>query len=100
MNLTEIEKMIFNVLELANESREDFEKINITSDAKLYCKNGQIDSITLVALLADIEDTLADEGFNIILSDDQAMSLKHSPFESVSSLSAFISEKIINEVQS
>ena len=53
---------------------------------------GDIDSITLVSLIMDIEDELRQEGITVKLVSDKAFSGKHSPFSTVSTLIAYIEE--------
>jgi acyl carrier protein len=59
----------------------------------LFGKEGILDSMALVSLIADIEDKIADElGVDIILADERAMSATRSPFRSVSALVDYIQE--------
>ncbi len=86
MDRSTIEKIIFDALATANQSRDANEQIVISADAKLYGADGQLDSMALVALLIDIEEALQDEGFHVSLSDEHAMSRSRSPFRDVPSL--------------
>jgi acyl carrier protein len=97
MEKNEIEQIIFEALELANQSRKSTEKIMIAPNAKLFGKDGQLDSMALVALLIDIEDALQDRGYQITLSDERAMSLIRSPFEDVPSLTEFVAGRLLEE---
>lgn len=90
MECSEIEKIIFDALEMANHSLPDDEQIEISPNAKLYGKEGQLGSMALVALLLDIEDALLDQGIQISLSDEHAMSQFKSPFRDVPSLIAYV----------
>ena len=90
MDRSRIEQIIFDALKAANQSRDSSEQIVISSDALLYGTGGQLDSMSLVALLIDIEEALQDEGFRIALGDEQAMSQSGSPFRDVPSLVAHI----------
>lgn len=90
MNREQIQQIIFDALEAANQSREGTEQILISPGAPLYGDRGQLDSMSLVALLIDIEEALQDEGFRVSLGDEQAMSQSRSPFRDVPSLIAHI----------
>jgi hypothetical protein len=46
----------------------------------------------LVALIIDIEEALAEAGFDIILTNERAMSRTRSPFRDVPSLVAYIED--------
>jgi acyl carrier protein len=97
MDKKEIEQIIFTALEMANASRGPNEKITISPDAKLFGKDGQLDSLALVALLIDIEEALLEEGYQVFLSDERAMSRSRSPFMDVPSLVKFISDQLQEE---
>ena len=94
MEQNRIQQIIFDALEATNQVREENNQIEMSSDAKLYGRDGQLESMELVALLIDIEEALQDEGFNISLSDERAMSQSKSPFRDVPSLVSYISSVI------
>jgi acyl carrier protein len=94
MERSQIEQMVFDALEAVNQSLVDEEQIEISPDAKLYGKGGQMGSMTLVALLLDIEEALQDEGVHVALSDEKAMSQYKSPFRDVPSLVNYIQSLI------
>ena len=57
----------------------------------LYGVHGVLDSLGLVQLIAEVEDEIYEStGINITIADERAMSLKFSPFRSVSSLADYI----------
>ena len=98
MHNNKIQQFIFDALEAANQVREDDNQVEISPDASLYGRNGQLESMELVALLIDIEEALQDEGYDISLSDERAMSQSKSPFRDVPSLVGYISS-VIQEIQ-
>ena len=51
--------------------------------------------MALVNLIADLEEAVAEKfGQTIALADEKAMSAKHSPYRSVSSLTGAIAERL------
>ncbi|KAF0201899.1 MAG: hypothetical protein FD170_2390 [Bacteroidetes bacterium] len=57
----------------------------------LYGKGGVLDSLGLVQLIADVEEEIYQQtGNQITIADEKAMSMRISPFRSVSSLSDYI----------
>lgn len=94
MNDSKIQLLVLDAIALTNQSREDSEQIPVKPDTALYGSQGNLDSMGLVALLIDIEEMLQDEGFNVSLSDERAMSLANSPFKNVTTLVAHISSLV------
>ncbi len=86
MNKAEIEKIVLDAMVNLNLSREPDEQIEVSPASKLFGREGPLDSMALVALLVDIEDAMAEKGFDIALMDEKAMSQKKSPFRDVPSL--------------
>jgi acyl carrier protein len=86
------------ILELNNELQ--VEELNSpTSETRLYGSKSALDSISLVTLIADIEDKISAEfGRDIVLADERAMSQRLSPFGRVSTLVDYI-EKLLSEEQ-
>ncbi|MDD5091593.1 MAG: hypothetical protein PHQ23_11850 [Candidatus Wallbacteria bacterium] len=57
----------------------------------LYGPGGLLDSIGIVALVAEIEQLVSrDLGRSVTLADDRSMSMKHSPFATVGALVDYI----------
>ena len=92
MNRDQIQKIILEALHLSNLAREDDRQLTVTLDAPLFGDSGQLDSMGLVALIIDIEDSLREEGYDVILTAERAMSRAHSPFKDVPSLVAYVEE--------
>ncbi len=71
--------------------------VNITNESKLYGSGGLLDSLSLVRLIADVEEEIYQKTHKTItLADEKAMSQKNSPFKSIISLSDYI-EKLLTE---
>ena len=67
-------------------------------DAPLYGREGVLDSLGLVSFLAAVEQALEDRfGVTVPLASEKAVSLKHSPFRTVGTLTQYIAE-LVNEV--
>ena len=93
---------IFSVVIIAlTQIREDFEldqEEDISPETRLIGPQSGISSITLVALIAEIEDAISDKfEKEIVLADERAMSLKQSPFRRISTLVDYIAERINNK---
>ncbi len=81
-----------------NDSLTDEEQIPISQDSVLFGEGSSMDSMGLLNLLMDLEDQLADQGFETTILDDHALSQKHSPFKSITSLVDYIYRKIQNDI--
>lgn len=92
---SEIESL---VIESVRQLAEDFELDALeAADAQscLYGGDGPLDSMALVNLIADLEEAVAEKfGQSVALTDEKAMSAKHSPYRSVSSLTEAIRERL------
>jgi acyl carrier protein len=68
---------------------------SLGDNAPLFGNSGPLDSITLVALIIDVEAGIERElGHSIILASEKAMSAKRSPFATVGTLTTFIEETL------
>jgi len=70
--------------------------IEIVADANtnLFGTDSKIDSLGLVTILIDIESAFFDLDIQIALMSDKAMSLKNSPFKTVTTLAEFILDEL------
>ena len=94
MDSNDIKIIIFDAIEMTNHSREDDDQIPISEETELYGTNGHLDSMGLVGFLIDVEESLLDQGQEVSLSDERAMSQKNSPFQNVQSLVNYIDSVI------
>ncbi|WPL17643.1 hypothetical protein Thiowin_02674 [Thiorhodovibrio winogradskyi] len=90
MQTTKIQQIVFNAIEMVNNLRQDNEQIPVAASTELFGPGGYLDSMGLVGLLLDIEESLENEGHQVSLSDDRAMSQRNSPFQNVQSLVSYI----------
>ena len=68
---------------------------NISGATVLLGSASVLDSIAFVMLIADIERTLSEKhGVSILIVNERAMSMRHSPFRTVSTLSDYIGKEI------
>lgn len=86
-----ITDIILNAIRDINQIRSPELQIGESVDEPLFGGSGKLDSLGLVSLLLDIEELLLDEGFEVVLSSEDAMSQKRSPYRNVSSLADYIS---------
>jgi acyl carrier protein len=86
-----IENLIFSAIEEINVQLPEEKKLIKSAKTVLFGKNGQLDSLGLVNLIVIIEQNIEDEfDISITIADDKAMSQKHSPFKSISTLSNYL----------
>lgn len=90
-----IEALIIESVRLLAEDFELAALTSLSSDTLLYCEGGSLDSMALVNLIADIEDALSEQfSISIALADEKAMSARHSPYRSVTSLTEAVMERM------
>jgi acyl carrier protein len=94
VDCSQIQTIILDALRMANQAREDNQQLTVSPDAPLFGNDGQLDSMGLVALIIDIEEALGEAGYNIILTNERAMSRARSPFKDVPSLVAYIEDRL------
>ena len=89
----EIEKIIIGALEKLNEEFPNDKKITINNQIALLEEESEIDSISLVALIVDIESRInSNYDLELSLTDDRAMIRAESPFLNVQTLKNYILE--------
>jgi D-alanine--poly(phosphoribitol) ligase subunit 2 len=92
-DLPHVMKLVVRLCEEHNEIAEAERQIELRdpNDARLYGRQGVLDSLGLVSLLAAIEQALEDEhGIQVTLADERAFSQARSPFRTVGSLAEYI----------
>ena len=63
-------------------------------DTILLGSDSEFDSMAIVNIVIDIECYFQDQGYNISLASERAMSRKSSPFRTVAALTDFVLELI------
>jgi len=85
-----INTIINSIMEI-NQSLDNKIIVKDNSDAHLYGKKGQLDSLGLINLLVATEQNIEDDfDVSITIADERAMSQKHSPFRTVGTLADYI----------
>jgi acyl carrier protein len=93
MTKKELEQLIMEALNELNDEFPDDEKIIISSDTILFGEDSQIDSLSLVSLIVNIESKLCSVlDRDLSLTDDRAMTRSESPFLNVQTLKNYILE--------
>lgn len=86
-----IEQIILNALTNLADELESEDLRNPNKDTKIYGIDGNLDSLALVSLIADLESELSEKlNINIVLADEKAMSMRNSPFRDVATLTQYI----------
>ncbi len=96
MNRSQIQTIVLDALRMTNQAREDDQQLTVSPDAPLFGSGGQLDSMGLVALIIDVEEALSEAGYNMILTNERAMSGTRSPFKDVPSLVAYIEDRLVD----
>lgn len=92
-----LELVINQLLEL-NDTLPESEKFVVNEKTQLFGSNSNIDSLSLVSVIVDLEETLSSSyNIDISLTDDRAMTREISPFKNISTLVDYI-EEIISEI--
>jgi acyl carrier protein len=88
-----VEKIIFRALETLNEERAPDQQIEVSAKTNLFGVDAEIDSLSLVSVISDVETTInVEHNLSINLADDRAMSRAESPYTSVDTLKRYILE--------
>ncbi len=90
MEKQRIVEIVVRAIETANLGRTAEQQLEAKPTAALFGAPSPLDSLGLVGLLIDIEEAFQLEGHSVVLSDERAMSQRHSPFRDVPSLTAYI----------
>ena len=94
MELPTVRHTVIEALKLTNQSRSDDSQIRLTDSTPLFGKNGNLDSMALVALLMDIEDALQEQSIDVSLSNEKAISMFRTPFKDIPSITQYIHDVI------
>jgi acyl carrier protein len=93
---TKILDMVLKAVQSLNEERPKNEQLNLSEATLLFGEGSQLDSLSLVSLIVDIETAVMDEwDESISLTDDRAMDRDSSPFTDVRALTDYIFELLL-----
>ena len=88
-----VEEIILAALADVNEEQPDDEKFEVGPATALFGPDAEIDSLSLVSLIVDVETALnVDFDLPVSLTDDRAMTREVSPFTDVQALKDYILE--------
>jgi acyl carrier protein len=94
-----ITTIVYEALAEANKGLGAPELQTPNLETRLYGAKSSLDSISLVTLIADIEERIGEVfGKDIILADERAMNQRLSPFGRIGTLVDYI-EKLLGETE-
>lgn len=89
----QVEALILAAVGNLNDELPDDRKIDVSPSTVLFGVDSDIDSLSLVSIVVDLEAALYDKlGLDIALADERAMDREVLPFTSVQTLKAYILE--------
>lgn len=89
----EVEKVILGALENLNEELPTDRKIKVSPETILFGVNAELDSLSLVSLVVEVESAVNTKfGLDLTLADERAMSRPVLPFTSVQTLRDYVLE--------
>jgi acyl carrier protein len=92
MERARVLEVVLGTIRSSNLARQEADQLEVSPTAPLFGAESPLDSLGLVALLADIEEAFAADGHNIVLADERALSQRRSPFRDVPSLVDYIDQ--------
>lgn len=93
MTPEQVEQLILTALHAVNEEMDEGSKVAVSPQTILFGPEAELDSLSLVSVIVDIETALnTDYNFEVSLTDDRAMTREISPFTDVPALKAYILE--------
>ncbi|AWB67790.1 acyl carrier protein [Saccharobesus litoralis] len=94
IEIKQLQQLIYRSIDELNAVR-DGTLIEKSEQTALYGQNSSLDSVDLVNLLLSVEELLEDEfDIEFTIANEKAMSLKNSPFKTVSTLSQYLAEEL------
>ncbi len=87
-----IREIVSEGIDHVNKSLVNSEALNaLDPSATLYGSGGALDSLSLVALVTELEERVSEVlGVTIVLADEKMVSLRNSPFRSIDALVEYI----------
>ena len=92
MDKDNISKIVINTISDYYDSQDFTTKVNL--ETVLFGNESFLDSMGLVSIVIDIESAFLNKGIEISLTSEKAMSVRNSPFRTISTLADFIFEQI------
>lgn len=92
MDSQQVEGKIIEIIkDYLDSTGQEYEDIN--SETRLIGSSSILSSVGLVSIVMDLEEWLSDQGYNVSLTSEKAMSMQNSPFKTVESLRDFIKDE-------
>jgi len=86
-----LEIVISSLKEIVSNQDHEFPVGDLNEATRLFGPSSVLDSLTLVSLIVDVEQKLAEEyGINVAIADERAMSQDKSPFRTIGTLAGYI----------
>ncbi len=99
MERNEILNIVVSAVKDLVETFPEVDRIEVSEQTVLFGQNSQIDSLSLVSVVVDLEAIFYDRyNLELSLTDDRAMTRTISPFDSVKNLIDYIHE-LITEIE-
>lgn len=96
MEIEKIYELVIKQLDELNETLPNEQQFVADKNTVLFGNNSNIDSLSLVSVIVDLETVFSDEyGQDISLTDDRAMTREISPFTNVQNLAEYIKEVLV-----
>lgn len=93
MDKAEALQIVQRALTALNEELPEHERLVIALDVRLFGADSQIDSLSLVSIIVDVESDVSDAvGYPVSLTDDRAVAREPSPFTTPEALADYIVE--------
>ncbi len=93
----QIKSIISEAISELNEELDYDHLREISDDTAIFDGEDSLDSLSLVSLIVDIEARVEDAfATEVVLASEKAMSMKNSPYRSVSSLADFVLNELGN----
>jgi acyl carrier protein len=86
-----VQEIILGALERLNAELPAGNRVPVGPGTKLLGENSELDSLSLVSVIVDVEAGLEDKfDRSVSLTDDRAMSQRESPFTDVNALTNYV----------
>lgn len=93
-------KAISGAIDNVNQLLDKEEKIEKAPDTALFGPSGVLDSLGFVNLIVAVEQKIEEEfGVAITLADERAMSRRNNPFQTIRTLSDYITSLLEEKTQ-
>lgn len=95
MERAKIYEIVIKQVQELNETLPENQQFSVNEDTILFGNNSNIDSLSLVSVIVDLESVFSAEyGKEISLTDDRAMTREINPFSSIRNLVDYIAEVV------